>query len=107
MSTTERAAPGHGVGPAGTDRTDDRRRGREPSGETTAEAGAETPGEATRETTGERGTGMTATPLTTGDPDTAWGELVTAALLGSERRTPPGGSPAALLDAAAVATVRH
>ncbi|WP_111601121.1 DUF5691 domain-containing protein [Streptomyces sp. Amel2xB2] len=50
---------------------------------------------------------MTATPLTTGDPDTAWGELVTAALLGSERRTPPGGSPAALLDAAAVATVRH
>jgi hypothetical protein len=50
---------------------------------------------------------MTAAPLLPGDPDTAWDELVTAALLGSERRTPPGGSPAALLDAAAVATVRH
>lgn len=42
-----------------------------------------------------------------GSQDTAWGELVTAALLGSERRTPPGGSTEALLDAAAVATVRH
>jgi uncharacterized protein DUF5691 len=53
---------------------------------------------------------MTATPLLTegrGAPGTAWGELVTAALLGSERRTPPGGSPTALLDAAAVETVRH
>lgn len=45
--------------------------------------------------------------LPTGDPGTTWDELVTAALLGSERRTPPGGSPSALLDAAAVATVRH
>ncbi|AJE85079.1 hypothetical protein SLNWT_4703 [Streptomyces albus] len=41
-----------------------------------------------------------------------WEELVTAALLGTERRTPPvgrtGGSPAtALLDAAAVQTVRR
>jgi hypothetical protein len=34
-------------------------------------------------------------------PHPAWGELVTAALLGSERRTPPGGSPTGLLDAAA------
>lgn len=42
-----------------------------------------------------------------GSPGTEWGELVTAALLGSERRTPPGGSPTALLEAAAVATVRH
>jgi hypothetical protein len=39
--------------------------------------------------------------------DASWGELVTAALLGSERRTPPGGSTSALLDAAAVETVRH
>jgi hypothetical protein len=42
----------------------------------------------------------------------AWEELVTAALLGTERRTPPGGTPgreapAALLDAAAVETVRR
>lgn len=60
---------------------------------------------------------MNAVPLTEDGPDSpdgacetpndAWGELVTAALLGSERRTPPGGSPATLLDAAAVATVRH
>ncbi|MGW1746098.1 DUF5691 domain-containing protein [Streptomyces sp. NPDC002092] len=42
----------------------------------------------------------------------AWEELVTAALLGTERRTPPGGAPgreapAALLDAAAAETVRR
>ncbi|WP_210591438.1 DUF5691 domain-containing protein [Streptomyces sp. GESEQ-35] len=42
----------------------------------------------------------------------AWEELVTAALLGTERRTPPGSSPGrdapvALLDAAAVETVRR
>ncbi|WP_371662146.1 DUF5691 domain-containing protein [Streptomyces sp. NBC_00280] len=42
----------------------------------------------------------------------AWEELVTAALLGTERRTPPGcppgrQAPAALLDAAAVETVRR
>ncbi|MGI5457209.1 DUF5691 domain-containing protein [Streptomyces sp. CA-249302] len=42
----------------------------------------------------------------------AWEELVTAALLGTERRTPPGGAsgreaPVALLDAAAVETVRR
>ncbi|MCI3276071.1 DUF5691 domain-containing protein [Streptomyces cylindrosporus] len=41
-----------------------------------------------------------------------WEELVTAALLGTERRTPPGGAagreaPVALLDAAAVETVRR
>ncbi|NLU72355.1 hypothetical protein HCC61_06620 [Streptomyces sp. HNM0575] len=42
-----------------------------------------------------------------GTSGVTWGELVTAALLGSERRTPPGGSPSALLDAAAVETVRH
>ncbi|MFR9794418.1 DUF5691 domain-containing protein [Streptomyces sp. MS06] len=49
-----------------------------------------------------------ADPLTTGD----WEDLVTAALLGTERRPPPGpGSgreaPVALLDAAAAATVRR
>ena len=43
---------------------------------------------------------------------TAWEELVTAALLGTDRRTPPGSRrarrrPAALLDAAAVQTVRR
>ncbi|WP_241524776.1 DUF5691 domain-containing protein [Streptomyces barkulensis] len=37
----------------------------------------------------------------------SWGELVGAALLGAERRTPPGGSVEALLDAAAVETVRR
>ncbi|GHH13321.1 DUF5691 domain-containing protein [Streptomyces lanatus] len=42
----------------------------------------------------------------------AWEELVTAALLGTDRRTPPGSAPgreapAALLDAAAVETVRR
>ncbi|NEA62312.1 DUF5691 domain-containing protein [Streptomyces sp. SID12488] len=42
----------------------------------------------------------------------AWEELVTAALLGTERRTPPGcppgrQAPGALLDAAAVETVRR
>jgi len=42
----------------------------------------------------------------------AWEELVTAALLGTERRTPPGcppgrHAPVALLDAAAVETVRR
>ncbi|MGH3310900.1 MAG: DUF5691 domain-containing protein [Streptomyces sp.] len=43
-----------------------------------------------------------------GKPEPGWGELVTAALLGTERRTPPGGGGAtALLDAAAVETVRH
>ncbi|MGW8380705.1 DUF5691 domain-containing protein [Streptomyces sp. ODS28] len=36
-----------------------------------------------------------------------WGELVTAALLGAERRTPPGGSITALLDEAAVQTVQR
>ena len=36
-----------------------------------------------------------------------WSELVTAALVGTERRTPPGGSPEALLDAAAVEAVRR
>ncbi|WP_416237312.1 DUF5691 domain-containing protein [Streptomyces marinisediminis] len=41
------------------------------------------------------------------DADGGWEELVTAALLGAERRTPPGGSPAAVLDRAAVATVRR
>ncbi|MFD3621392.1 DUF5691 domain-containing protein [Streptomyces sp. NPDC058676] len=42
----------------------------------------------------------------------AWEDLVTAALLGTERRTPPGSAPGreapvALLDAAAVETVRR
>ncbi|MFF9039909.1 DUF5691 domain-containing protein [Streptomyces sp. NPDC014892] len=56
---------------------------------------------------------------TTGDPSPtaatsalAWEELVTTALLGTDRRTPPGAvsgreAPVALLDAAAVATVRR
>ncbi|MBK3520301.1 hypothetical protein JHN54_01125, partial [Streptomyces sp. MBT70] len=45
-------------------------------------------------------------------PDGTWEELVTTALLGTDRRAPahvpPGRTaPAALLDAAAVATVRR
>ncbi|MGI5377615.1 DUF5691 domain-containing protein [Streptomyces sp. CA-251387] len=45
-------------------------------------------------------------------PPSAWEELVTAALLGTDRRTPPGcepgrDAPTALLDAAAVETVRR
>ncbi|WP_219637137.1 DUF5691 domain-containing protein [Streptomyces sp. AJS327] len=36
-----------------------------------------------------------------------WSELVTAALLGAQRRTPPGGDVTALLDAAAVRTVQR
>ncbi|MET7640457.1 DUF5691 domain-containing protein [Streptomyces sp. NPDC005438] len=41
------------------------------------------------------------------DPGIPWNDLVSAALLGAERRTPPGGGVGALLDAAAVRTVRH
>lgn len=43
----------------------------------------------------------------TAAPGAPWEELVTAALLGAERRTPPGGSATALLDLAAVHTVRR
>lgn len=61
--------------------------------------------------TGEGGTGegSTAAAATdSGTPDrTRWPQLVTAALLGAERRPPPGGSVTALLDAAAVETVRR
>ena len=73
--------------------------------------GAETYGEEARglqSHDGEAGTGAGGGP---GGPDEApcpaWNELVTAALLGAERRTPPGGSVTALLDAAAVQTVRR
>ncbi|WNZ09137.1 DUF5691 domain-containing protein [Streptomyces sp. 11x1] len=50
-----------------------------------------------------------STPTT---PVPAWEELVTTALLGTDRRTPPGAvpgrdAPVALLDAAAVTTVRR
>jgi hypothetical protein len=52
---------------------------------------------------------MNTTPAPAG---AAWDDLVTAALLGTDRRTPPGAAPgreapAALLDAAAVETVRR
>ncbi|MGW1268233.1 DUF5691 domain-containing protein, partial [Streptomyces sp. NPDC002491] len=45
-------------------------------------------------------------------PTPAWDELITAALLGTDRRTPPGAAPgrdapSALLDAAAAQTVRR
>ncbi|MGW7794257.1 DUF5691 domain-containing protein, partial [Streptomyces tricolor] len=45
-------------------------------------------------------------------PESSWEELVTTALLGTDRRAPaqvaPGrAAPVALLDAAAVATVRR
>ena len=60
------------------------------------------------------GTSLTASSVARADspaPD-IWEELVTAALLGTERRTPPGcapgrEAPAGLLDAAAVETVRR
>ncbi|WP_443732482.1 DUF5691 domain-containing protein, partial [Streptomyces coriariae] len=53
---------------------------------------------------------MNATPPL--PPQTVWEDLVTAALLGTNRRTPPGAppgrtAPAALLDAAAAETVRR
>ncbi|MCX5060897.1 MULTISPECIES: DUF5691 domain-containing protein [unclassified Streptomyces] len=53
----------------------------------------------------------TSTPVDAPAPG-AWEELVTVALLGTERRTPPGGAPGreapvALLDAAAAETVRR
>ncbi|MFF7891162.1 DUF5691 domain-containing protein [Streptomyces sp. NPDC007907] len=53
----------------------------------------------------------TSTPVDAPGAD-AWEGLVTTALLGTARRTPPGvapgpGAPAALLDAAAVETVRR
>ncbi|MGC9495397.1 DUF5691 domain-containing protein [Streptomyces sp. WG7] len=56
---------------------------------------------------------MTRTPAPADAPvPGVWEELVTAALLGTDRRTPPGcrpgpGAPAALLDAAAAETVRR
>ena len=56
---------------------------------------------------------MNRTPVPADAPAPgAWEELVTTALLGTERRTPPGGAPGreapvALLDAAAVETVRR
>ncbi|MYR42255.1 DUF5691 domain-containing protein [Streptomyces sp. SID5910] len=51
-------------------------------------------------------------PVTDAPPSGAWEELVTSALLGTQRRTPHGhepgrDAPAALLDAAAVETVRR
>ncbi|MGW2828680.1 DUF5691 domain-containing protein [Streptomyces sp. NPDC001286] len=56
-------------------------------------------------------TTRTSTAVDTPAPG-AWEELVTVALLGTERRTPPGGTPGreapvALLDAAAVQTLRR
>ncbi|MEV8032653.1 DUF5691 domain-containing protein [Streptomyces sp. NPDC086182] len=56
---------------------------------------------------------MNTTSASTGAPvGGSWEELVTVALLGTERRTPPGHhpgqqAPVALLDAAAVETVRR
>lgn len=55
-------------------------------------------------------TGSTLRPAPEGPvftPPAPWNELVTAALLGTVRRTPPGGTTDALLDAAAVETVRQ
>ncbi|MFJ9730199.1 DUF5691 domain-containing protein [Streptomyces sp. NPDC101171] len=54
---------------------------------------------------------MDATPATR-NGEASWEELVTTALLGTDRRQPPAGAagreaPVALLDAAAVATVRR
>ncbi|MFD7134988.1 DUF5691 domain-containing protein [Streptomyces sp. NPDC059894] len=55
---------------------------------------------------------MNGTPAALTSPPTTWEDLVTAALLGTDRRTPPGAAsgrnaPAALLDAAAAETVRR
>ncbi|MDT0570450.1 DUF5691 domain-containing protein [Streptomyces sp. DSM 3412] len=58
-------------------------------------------------------TGTTGAPTpTAAAPALSWEDLVTTALLGTDRRTPPGAvsgreAPVALLDAAAVATVRR
>ncbi|MBW1596554.1 hypothetical protein HPT28_05760, partial [Streptomyces sp. JJ38] len=54
------------------------------------------------------GAGAGKAPASDEEPGAvAWQELVTAALLGAERRTPPGGSPKALLALAARETVRR
>ncbi|MGW3851862.1 DUF5691 domain-containing protein, partial [Streptomyces fagopyri] len=56
---------------------------------------------------------MNATSASAGVPvESSWEELVSVALLGTERRTPPAWAagrevPVAVLDAAAVATVRR
>lgn len=56
---------------------------------------------------------MNATPASAGVPvESSWEELVSVALLGTERRTPPAWAagrevPVAVLDAAAVATLRR
>lgn len=56
---------------------------------------------------------MNATSASAGVPvESSWEELVTVALLGTERRTPPAWAagrevPVAVLDAAAVATLRR
>ncbi|MBI0297387.1 hypothetical protein JBE04_23705 [Streptomyces sp. PRKS01-29] len=53
------------------------------------------------------------TPVACSAPSTSWDDLVAAALLGTERRTPPVAprpgqdAPSALLDAAALSTVRR
>ncbi|MZD55653.1 hypothetical protein GTX07_17725, partial [Streptomyces sp. SID5606] len=58
---------------------------------------------------------MTSTPTPPAAPSAttaSWEQLVTVALLGTDRRTPPGcepgpGAAAAVLDAAAAETVRR
>ncbi|WP_456154825.1 DUF5691 domain-containing protein, partial [Streptomyces toyocaensis] len=55
---------------------------------------------------------MSRTPVAVAAPLPDWEDLVTTALLGTDRRTPAGvapgpRAPSALLDAAAVATVRR
>ncbi|MFC4492691.1 DUF5691 domain-containing protein [Streptomyces ovatisporus] len=73
----------------------------------TPQPGAPPPTPAGRRSGALPGTSAAA-PKCPSEQGPAWGELVTAALLGTERRTPPGGGGAtALLDAAAVETVRR
>lgn len=57
-----------------------------------------------RQGDGPDGAGGRRIPGSSGEE---WGELVAAALLGAERRRPPGGSVRALLDKAAAETVRR
>lgn len=79
--------------------------GTDPGTDPTAKPTSKPPTDLTAAPMTESTTGLPAEPPQA--PGAPWEELVTAALLGAERRTPPGGSTTGLLDLAAVHTVRR